>query len=365
MLPAKQPHLLVCISGHGYGHAAQTVPVLNVLSTLLPDIRLTIRSRVPLSYLRERLRVPFSYLHETVDIGLLMASALDVRAADSVAAYKHLHQEWGLQVRQESQRLAELAPDFVLSNVGYLPLAGAYHARIPCAAMSSLNWADIFEHYCGAMSGTHGIIEQMRRSYCHAQAFLRMAPAMPMGDLPNRLDIEPVAHLGNDRREEIRQRTGLAADEKLVLVSLGGIGGKHSIVHWPRLPKVRWMVPENMHGGHPDALVLESLELPFSDVLASSDALVCKPGYGSFVEAAHAGVPLLYAERPDWPETPYLKTWLAAHGRGSEISRSSLVSGDFAAQLQALWQSPCLPRPAPDGAMQAAQWLAQQLDRQP
>ena len=61
---------------------------------------------------------------------------------------------------------------------------------------------------------------------------------------------------------------------------------------------------------HPDAVVLESLPLNFSDLLASSDVLLCKPGYGSFAEAACSGIPALYVNRPDWPEAPALIEWL-------------------------------------------------------
>lgn len=357
----KQPHLLVCITAHGYGHAAQSVPVLNALHALIPDLRITIRSQVPLVYLRERLSAPFEYLREGGDIGMLMSSALDVRVDDTAAAYQRLHRDWGMHVRIEARQLEEIAPDFVLSNVSYLPLAGAYHAGIPCAAMSSLNWGDIFDHYCGATSGAHHVTEEIRRSYAHAQAFLRLTPGMAMDDLPNRLPAGPVAHLGRDRRDEIRRRAGLRLDEKLVLVSLGGVENKLSIDRWPSIRGVRWLVPAGWHSAHPDALVLESLDMPFSDLLASADALLCKPGYGSFVEAACAGVPVLYVERPDWPETPCLTQWLAKHGRSREIARAGLTAGSFAQDLQALWQMPAPVRPQAEGNAQAAEWLAQQL----
>ena len=70
-----------------------------------------------------------------------------------------------------------------------------------------------------------------------------------------------------------------------MLVSMGGIASRLPIERWPRIGGVRWLVEQSWQVGHPDAIVLESLPMNFSDLLASSDALVCKPGYGSFVEA--------------------------------------------------------------------------------
>lgn len=357
----KQSHLLVCISGHGYGHVAQTAPVLNALRELLPDLLITVRSAAPLAHLRMRIHGPFQYLRDTSDIGMLMSSALDVRAQDTAAAYQRLHRDWGLAVSNESRELREIAPDFVLSNIGYLPLAAAHRAGIPCAAMSSLHWGDIFAHYCGAISGTHHIVEQIRISYANAGAFLKLTPGMAMPGLDNVVTMGPVAHVGQNRRTEIDTFFGLQPHEKLVLLSLGGFDSHFPLEHWPRLPGMRWLVPASWRAAHPDALVLEALEMDFSDVLASCDTLICKPGYGSFVEATCSSVPLLYTQRPDWPETPVLATWVKEHGNGVEVSRQQLESGNFADELQALLAMPRKIPPVPNGAAQAAQWLARQL----
>lgn len=357
----KPPHLLVCISGHGFGHVAQTAPVLNALRQRLPGLIVTVRSQALLSHLSSRIEGPFQYLRDGADIGMLMSSALDVQVNDSAEAYQRMHRDWGLKVTVEAQTLREIAPDFVLSNVGYLPLAGAHRAGIPCAAMSSLNWGDIYAHYCSAISGALHITEQIRLSYANARAFLRLAPAMPMANLHNLLPIGPVAHVGKSRREEINRFFNLGAQEKLVLISLGGIDSRLPIERWPRLPNVRWLVQSSWRSSHPDALVLEALDMDFSDILASCDALICKPGYGSFVEAACSGVPVLYAARPDWPETPYLAGWLAKHGTGQEVPRLQLEAGEFADTLHGLWAAPRPPAVLPTGIAQAADWLAQQL----
>jgi hypothetical protein len=47
----------------------------------------------------------------------------------------------------EARLLAELQPDLVLSDVAYLPLAGAARAGIASVAMCSLNWAELFAYF--------------------------------------------------------------------------------------------------------------------------------------------------------------------------------------------------------------------------
>jgi hypothetical protein len=89
--------------------------------------------------------------------------------------------------------------------------------------------------------------------------------------------------------------------------------------------------------------------------------LLCKPGYGSFVEAACSGTPVLYVNRPDWPEAPDLVEWLQQHGVCREVSREQLESGDIAQDLSGLGSVPQIVAPLPGGAAQVADWLMGKL----
>ncbi len=289
---------------------------------------------------------------------MMMSSALDVDVEKSLAAYQSFHANWGKYVADEAQLLRELKADFVFSNVGYLPLAGAQQAAIPNAALCSLNWADIYRHYCGE----NEITAQIHACYANAEAFLRATPGMEMPDFPNLMTISPIAEIGANRRDEINRKLSLSHDDKLVLVSMGGIISRLPIECWPRIEGVKWLVQNNWQVQHPDAIVLETLQMSFSDLLASCDALICKPGYGSFAEAVCSSIPILYVNRPDWPESPALVAWLQQHGVCCEVSRNSLEQGEIAEVLEKIWD---VKHPKPviqDGATQVAEWLVQQLD---
>lgn len=356
------PHLVVSISGHGFGHVAQTAPILNTLherwSHPATQLRITVRSTVPLVHLSSRIHAPFDHLSSEGDIGMVMSSAVDVIAGDSNAAYRAFHADWKTRVANEARLLHELNADFVFSNVGYLPLAGAQRAGIPNAALCSLNWADIYRHYFG----DDAIAAQIHGCYANADVFLRATPGMSMTSLPNIVPVSPIAEIGKNRRSQLNRRLKLSADEKLVLVSLGGIASRLPIGRWPHIDGVRWLVQANWQVEHPDAIIIETLQMSFGDLLASSDALICKPGYGSFVEAAGCGVPVIYINRPDWPESPALISWLQQYGLCREVSRQALEQGMIAAVLEEIWQAP-RPKPViPEGAEQVSEWLAEKLD---
>jgi hypothetical protein len=351
------PHLVVSISGHGFGHVAQTAPILNLLHERMPQLQLTVRSAVPLGHLRSRIHAPFTHLQSEGDIGMLMSSALDVRVEESREAYRAFHMNWDARVADEARLLRELGADMVFSNVGYLPLAGAQRADIANAALCSLNWFDIYRHY----TGDDDIAAQIHDCYANADAFLRTTPGMAMETLPNLLPLAPIAAVGKDRRDELDRHLKLSKEEKLVLVSMGGIASRLPIERWPRIDGVRWLVQDSWNADHPDAIVLESLPQSFGELLTSCDALLCKPGYGSFVEAACSGTPVLYVDRPDWPETPALVEWLRRYGTCREVARAQLEHGDIGHDLHALWSSPHSVPPMAAGAAQAADWLRSRL----
>ena len=79
-----------------------------------------------------------------------------------------------------------------------------------------------------------------------------------------------------------------------------------------------------------DMAALEALGISHIDCLASCDAVITKPGYGTIVEAACHAIPTLFVRRGVWPEEPALVDWLVAYGTAREISRAALECGALA-----------------------------------
>ena len=340
-------HLFVDISSHGFGHLAITAPTLNALAEMTTDLRLTVRSGLSRQKLAQRIKAPFALIEDSSDCGYVMIDATCIDLAASADAYRQAHADWPARVAHEAALLAALEPDLVVTNVSYLPLAGAARAGIPALALCSLNWADLFAHFFGHEPWAAPIHADMLAAYRSARSFLRITPGMPMRDLGNVDDVGPIAAIG--RRHDL----GLNGD-KAVLIALGGIAHRLPVENWPRLPGIRWLVAADWQCAHPDAVALESFGLNFTDLLYSVDAIITKPGYGTFAEAACNGTPVLYLRRDDWPEQDCLIEWLRRNATCLEIPADCLLSGALAESLRALWRQQPPPRPAATGAAEAA-----------
>lgn len=340
-------HLFVDISSHGFGHLAITAPVLNAVAEIAPNFRLTVRSALPPAKLQQRIKRPFKLINAASDFGYVMIDATRIDLVASASAYRQAHTDWASRVADEALFLANLKPDLVLTNVSYLPLAGAAAAGIPAISLCSLNWADLFDHFFGNQSWAPPIHAEMLAAYRSAQAFMRVTPGMTMAALGNVQPVGPIAALGT------RRDLGLNGD-KAILIAMGGIAHRLPVENWPRLPSVRWLVPAEWNCRHPDAIAGESFGLSFTDLLCSVDAIITKPGYGTFTEAACNGIPVIYQRREDWPEQDCLIEWLTSNARCLEIEAADLESGRLTAAIEGVLSQKPSPVPTADGISQAA-----------
>ena len=285
--------LLVALSSHGFGHFGQVAPVLQSLAKQRSDIEVVIKTGLPEKILSARLKIPFRYVNHTADFGMCMSSGLDVKVQESVAKYGELHSNWKENLAAEKNVIAARTPDLVLANIPYLTLAACQDMGIRSIALCSLNWAQIVAGYARDTDQDDSIFQQMLEAYNAANVFLNPAPSMPMPGLHNLKAIGPVALVGTNRRKEINEQYGLSSRQRLVLIAPGGIPTEIPLQLWPHDADIRWITSWKSEVERDDVIPFERLGLSFSDLLASVDAVVTKPGYGMVAESVCNGVPVL------------------------------------------------------------------------
>jgi len=354
------PHLFADISSHGFGHLAQAAPVLNRLAELLPELHITLRSGLPIETLHRRIQPPFTHIAAASDFGYVMLDALSIDHPATAAAYRAAHADFAGRIAGETLLLRRLDVDAVFTDVSYLPLAAAAQAGMPAVTLCSLNWADLFAHYYSLEDWAPPIHAEMLAAY-RAATFLRTTPGMPMPELDNLVTIGPIAQLGRERRRELREKVGAGATARVVIVALGGIPSRLPVETWPVLPDTHWLVPAAWNVQRTDMSSIEAFDWPFVDLLRSVDAVVTKPGYGTFTEAACNDAAVVYQRRDDWPEQDCLIEWLRTHARCAEVTAGDLASGNLGTALATCLQPAVPPVPTFDGSETAARHLAKLL----
>lgn len=357
---AKQRHCLVAVSSHGFGHLAQVAPVLNQLTgDSLPSLtamRFTLRTTLPPVAVAKRIAIPFDIDVGSDDFGMVMFNALHSNVPESLRRYAAQHADWEHAVESLAKHFSDLKVDVLFADIPYLALAAAARAGIPAVALCSLNWADILEQSVAASPGAlesaglprrrfESILQAMRDAYASATVFLQPEPSMAMSGLPNVRQIPPVGdQRPSPNRESLVQWVsqaghGQAEQGWFVLVSKGGIPTLLKPQQWPTHCLGRplfYLVTPDLAGQHPHAVALEAQAPAYQVLIAASDVVLSKPGYGTFVEACVAGTPVLYVARPAWPETAALTRWINRVGHARQIDAEQLETGDFEPSLREL-----------------------------
>jgi len=353
-------HILLAVTAHGYGHLAQSAPVLEALGQRIPGLRVTLQGDIDPEFARRRLRPGFTQIREAADVGLLMDGPLRTRWADSLDRYGAFEADYESRLERQMGLLRDLAPDLVLADVPWLPLDAARRLGIPAVALCSLSWYDILHDCPLSAQVPEGLMERLRNVYRSADLFIRPAPSMPMDWLTNGVDVGPIAAQRPNRGAEVRRRLGLPADRPLAMMQFGGFDGLDPLHDWPEQDQVHWLVQDLGGRRRRDASAVTDLGLSVLDLLGSFDLLLAKPGYGSFTEAACNGVPLLYVSRGDWPEEPALTEWIRHQVPALEIPMADLLEGRLAepiAELLAVGRS----RPLEPSGIGAAADLVQPM----
>lgn len=364
----QHPHLVVDITGHGYGHLSQTAPVIRQLLTVIPTIKITVRSSLDqtlvLSFIgnKELNRIHFS--PPGPDFGMQMHDALTVDSNKSLQHYQFLHQNWPEKVNQEATNLVSLEPDLVLSNISYLTLAASAQLNIPCVALCSLDWASIFNAYCSDMPGSSEILATMQESYQLAEAFLQPRPHLPMTYLENAKPIAPISGPTTDKTKKLRQQLKITTNQKLVLVNMGGMPLDISTDMLPLMNNVIWLIKKPDNASRPDIVDIDELAFEFSELLASVDLIVSKTGYGMVVQAAYAQTPILYIERGNWPEEDHLWPWCCEHNDCERISLKEFKSKELIRKVKNILDINSVsvsPKRLKRGEVEAADYLVNLL----
>jgi hypothetical protein len=358
------PLIWCSISGHGYGHAAQTVTVLNALARAVPGLTILLRSQVPREFFEGRLTLPFELSRARQDIGCVQDGPLYIDAPATWLEHLRFHSAWEKRVLAEVCAMKRRAPDLVLSNISYLAIVAGHEARLPTVALGSLTWDQVLAELAGARRPKHReLIRRIRKSYRLANLMIRVHPAIPLKAFHRVRNVSAVVEKVGSRRSMLRAVLRAGRDEALVLVAFGGI----------RLAGLPFSEMQTMHGYRfiVDAPVpqdsttihaVSSVPFSFSELFASVDIILTKPGYSTVVQAVAFRKSVVYVRRYNFVDEPVLVAYLHRYGRGLELSVEDFTGGRWRAALdeaQSLPQSAALPRLS--GASEAARVLAAYL----
>ncbi|HSA86753.1 MAG TPA: hypothetical protein VLE46_11270, partial [Nitrospira sp.] len=279
------PLIWAAISGHGFGHAAQVVPVLNALGRLVPNLRVLLRTTVPATFFNDRLTIPWQISAVQQDIGCVQNGPMTIDVEKTWHEHERFHSQWDDRLQAEVDAMQATAPDLVLADTPYLALAAGKLSAVPTVALVSFTWDLVLSEYLvpPSIDGSK-IIQSIRQAYAQSDLALRIAPATKMEVFQHAIDIGPIAEPAPPTREALAGHLELAPGERIVLVGFGGIP-LHSLP-FDRVESVagyRFLFDGSVTPQSRRFVSTKSVPFSFKALLASVDVIMTKPGYGTLV----------------------------------------------------------------------------------
>lgn len=345
-----------CITGHGFGHATRAIAVLQALDERI-KISVDILTTAPSWLFAQSLHVPHKVHQVPTDVGLVQQSALDENlpaTLDALAAFYPLAEE---RIQQAADLLKGCS--LVLCDIAPLGIVAAGRLAIPSVLVENFTWDWIYEGYQAQWPRLHGYIEYLAQLFQQADHHIQASPVCRTRACD--LVVNPVARrLRNPLM--IREALGVAPGQKLILVTMGGIGGEDVAIP-PLLQRNDAVFVLSGKSGNekyyrnlrflrPDSLVYHP------DLVAAADLVVAKIGYSTVAEAYQGGTPFAYVARSGFRESEPLAAFVDKQMLSWKITREALQSGRWLDVLPSLPVTAHGIRTSTQGAGQAADYLA-------
>ncbi|XAR63769.1 L-arabinokinase [Bertholletia excelsa] len=295
-----------------------------------------------------------------LDCGAVQADALTVDRLASLEKYS----ETAVVPRSsilatEVEWLKSVEADLVVSDVVPVACRAATDAGIPSVCVTNFSWDFIYADYVMAAGHkTRSIVWQIAEDYSHCEFLIRLPGYCPMPAFRDVIDVPLVVRRLHKSRREVRKELGLDEDQKVLIFNFGG-------------QPAGWKLKED---SLPDGWIClvcgasDSHELPPNfrklpkdvytpDLIAASDCMLGKIGYGTFSEALAYKLPFVFVRRDYFNEEPFLRNMLEHYQGGVEMIRRDMLTGNWAPYIR---RATCL-KPCYDGGVNGGEVAARIL----
>ncbi|XP_021729256.1 L-arabinokinase-like [Chenopodium quinoa] len=342
--PPKHLVFAYYVTGHGFGHATRVVEVARHLILAGHDVHLV--SAAPDFVYTTEIQSPRLHIRKVLlDCGAVQADALTV---DRLASLEKYHETAVVPrnsiLKTEVEWLNSIKADLVVSDVVPVACRAAADAGIRCVCVTNFSWDFIYADYVLAAGHHHrSIVWQIAEDYSHSEFLIRLPGYCPMPAFRDVIDVPLVVRRLHRSRKEVRKELGIEDDVKLLILNFGGqpSGLKLTEDHLP--PGWKCLVCGASDKDElPPGFIKLARDAYTPDLIAASDCMLGKIGYGTASEALAYKLPFVFVRRDYFNEEPFLRHLLEFYQCGVEMIRRDLLTGHWKPYIdRAMSLKPC------------------------
>src|SRR2546425_7090593 len=115
----RMKRIWCAISSHGFGHAAQAVPVLNELGRRVSGLTAILRTSVPARLFEANLQIAWEVSPAEQDVGCVQHGPIRIDVAATWGAHQRFHEQWEAKVAAEARPIRSAKPALVLADISF------------------------------------------------------------------------------------------------------------------------------------------------------------------------------------------------------------------------------------------------------
>lgn len=339
---AKKNVIAYYISAHGYGHGVRSCDIIRAINLTCPHLAVDIVCILPPEFLSNRIgSVRNSIRKNSFDIGMVQKDSIRVDVAATLASLEKLYSQREELIEREVRYLEQRNVAVVICDIPDLPLEAAAIAGIPRMAVGNFGWDWIYSNFIRQDPRWKGIVERIREAYGKTDLLLRLPFSDAMGAFPVIEDIPLVASPGKSRRNAIAGLTCCDKSKRWILLSFTSLDwSEEALDRIEKITDYEFFTVCPLAWKRRNIHALRREQVTFSDIVASVDAVVSKPGFGIMSDCVVNRRPLIYAERSDFSEFAVLEAAIRRHLKYIHIPAEELYRGDLLPSIDGIWDRP-------------------------
>ncbi|MBI4477325.1 MAG: hypothetical protein HY654_09145 [Acidobacteria bacterium] len=358
--------LVFYISGHGFGHAARSIEVINAILASNPATKIVVRTSAARWLFDLTVRGSVQFHEYECDTGVYQLDSLHLDEQKTLDRARRFYRTFDARADAEAGFLQRAGATVVAADMPPLAFAAAARADVPSVALGNFTWDWIYQDYVERepAGASREFLRTIGAAYGKATLVLRLpmwggfdAFSAPIVDIPF------VARHARHDPAETRRVAGIPDGRPLVFISFGGHDIKAlDLAALARLdrytivmtgPTRRADVPEGLVWV--DEVHLHQQGFRYEDLVRACDVVVTKPGYGIIAECLANTTAMLYTSRGRFREYPVLIKAMPKFLRCRFIGQLALQRGEWEEALETLLAQPApAQRPPTNGAEVAA-----------
>eukprot|EP01080_Neovahlkampfia_damariscottae_P007406 gene7406-11729_t len=296
----NKPKIAYFISDHGFGHGTRS---LLIIKKLLPHAKIMVISKVP-TFLFENL--PVQVLNSKVDVGVVQKSSVEIDFNSTLKSLELYWNNYQKSVEKYSQILSQWGVTKIISDTTVLGISVAKALDVTAIGISNFSWHWWYKHYVKEIPDFQKYINFLEKEYKKTDLFIRYpyTEDMRVYDNVKKININWVADVSKMNKKDTRDLLKLQF-KKLMLYTFGGHSFNFDQCHLWKIPK-DWtlIIFKNQYSKMMDCKNERIRFIKFSDLkikglkmidlMAASDVVVSKLGFGTVSEIIMNKISCLY-----------------------------------------------------------------------